>query len=116
MDLECVYKECKYYRHFWGFGFVLVNAFYVFNSGELNTRKILLLVLVSIWGLRLAFYLAWRNIGKGEDFRYQEFRKTMVRNVTGGLVFPNLSAAGNLNYDSVFTTFGCSIQYDKGRS
>lgn len=60
---------------FWGFGFVLVNAFYVFNSGELNTRKILLLVLVSIWGLRLAFYLAWRNIGKGEDFRYQEFRK-----------------------------------------
>lgn len=60
---------------FWGFGFVLVNAFYVFNSGELNTRKVLLLVLVSIWGLRLAFYLAWRNIGKGEDFRYQEFRK-----------------------------------------
>ena len=60
---------------FWGFGFVLVNAFYVFNSGELNTRKILLLVLVSIWGLRLVFYLAWRNIGKGEDFRYQEFRK-----------------------------------------
>lgn len=60
---------------FWGFGFVVINAFYVFMSGELNTRKILILVLVSIWGFRLTIYLAWRNIGKGEDFRYQEFRR-----------------------------------------
>lgn len=60
---------------FWGLGFVIVNAFYVFNSGELTTRKIVILILVSIWGFRLAIYLAFRNIGKGEDFRYQEFRK-----------------------------------------
>ena len=60
---------------FWGFGFVVVNAFYIFMSGELNARKILILTLVSIWGLRLAIYLAIRNIGKGEDFRYQEFRR-----------------------------------------
>jgi steroid 5-alpha reductase family enzyme len=44
-------------------------------SGELNERKILILILVTIWGLRLAVYLASRNIGKGEDFRYQEFRR-----------------------------------------
>jgi steroid 5-alpha reductase family enzyme len=31
--------------------------------------------MVSIWGLRLSAYLAWRNKGKGEDFRYREFRK-----------------------------------------
>ena len=60
---------------FWGFGFVVVNMFYVFMSGELSARKILVLTLVSIWGLRLAIYLAYRNIGKGEDFRYQEFRR-----------------------------------------
>ncbi|MGB5497547.1 MAG: DUF1295 domain-containing protein [Maribacter sp.] len=60
---------------FWGFGFVVVNTFYVFMSGELNARKILILTLVGIWGLRLTFYLAFRNIGKGEDFRYQEFRR-----------------------------------------
>ncbi|MCA1756001.1 MAG: DUF1295 domain-containing protein [Bacteroidales bacterium] len=60
---------------FWGFAFVVVNIFYVLSSGELYTRKILLLVLVSIWGLRLSIYLAIRNIGKGEDFRYQEFRR-----------------------------------------
>ncbi len=39
------------------------------------TRKILVLILVSIWGLRLSIYLASRNIGKGEDFRYREFRR-----------------------------------------
>jgi steroid 5-alpha reductase family enzyme len=34
-----------------------------------------MLVLVTVWGLRLSIYLAWRNIGKGEDFRYKEFRR-----------------------------------------
>lgn len=60
---------------FWGLGFVVVNALYVFMTGDLNTRKIVILTLVSIWGLRLTIYLAMRNIGKGEDFRYQEFRR-----------------------------------------
>jgi steroid 5-alpha reductase family enzyme len=31
--------------------------------------------MVTLWGLRLSVYLAWRNIGKGEDFRYREFRR-----------------------------------------
>lgn len=60
---------------FWGLGFVVVNTFYVFMSGELNARKIVILTLVCIWGFRLAIYLAIRNIAKGEDFRYQEFRQ-----------------------------------------
>ncbi|MGL4853545.1 MAG: DUF1295 domain-containing protein [Phocaeicola sp.] len=61
---------------FWGAGFVVVNSFYVFMSGEVTIRKLLLLVLVAIWGGRLSIYLAWRNHGKGEDFRYQAFRKS----------------------------------------
>ena len=68
-------KDVSIVDIFWGLGFVILNIFYVFNSGDLNSRKILLLVLVSIWGLRLSIYLAYRNIGKGEDFRYQEFRR-----------------------------------------
>ena len=31
--------------------------------------------MVIIWGLRLSIYLFWRNSGKGEDFRYRQFRK-----------------------------------------
>jgi steroid 5-alpha reductase family enzyme len=68
-------KDVSIVDIFWGLGFVILNIFYVFNSGDLNSRKILLLVLVSVWGLRLSIYLAYRNIGKGEDFRYQEFRR-----------------------------------------
>ena len=32
------------------------------------------MVLVAVWGLRLSGFLCWRNIGHGEDFRYQKFR------------------------------------------
>lgn len=60
---------------FWGMGFVLVNLFYFLLSGDVSQRKVLVLILVSIWGLRLFIYLSWRNIGKGEDFRYQKFRQ-----------------------------------------
>lgn len=60
---------------FWGFGFVMINAWW-FLQGEGNpNRKLLLLILVSIWGLRLTTYIGWRNWGKPEDFRYQQFRK-----------------------------------------
>ncbi|MFZ4413284.1 MAG: DUF1295 domain-containing protein [Bacteroidales bacterium] len=60
---------------FWGIGFVVVSIVYFLKSDGLEIRKILLLCMVCIWGLRLSLYLAWRNIGKGEDYRYQKFRK-----------------------------------------
>lgn len=59
---------------FWGAGFVLVNSFYFWSSETVGPRNYLLLVLVFLWGMRLSIYLAIRNIGKGEDFRYQQFR------------------------------------------
>jgi steroid 5-alpha reductase family enzyme len=61
---------------FWGFGFVLTAGFYFLKTEGFLLRKIILLVLVTIWGLRLSVYLALRNIGKGEDFRYKQFRNT----------------------------------------
>lgn len=60
---------------FWGFGFVLTSAFYFLNTEGTGIRKIILMSLVAIWGLRLSIYLSWRNYGKGEDFRYRQFRK-----------------------------------------
>jgi len=60
---------------FWGFGFVIVNSIYFYLSEGSYLRSTLLFFLVTVWGLRLTIYLAYRNIGKGEDFRYQEFRK-----------------------------------------
>jgi len=74
--LSVIIKNVSIVDLFWGMGYVIVNAFYFYNSGDFYARKILLLVLVTLWGLRLFTYLSWRNIGKGEDFRYQEFRRT----------------------------------------
>jgi steroid 5-alpha reductase family enzyme len=37
-------------------------------------RRVLILVLVLVWGLRLAGYITWRNWGEGEDKRYQAMR------------------------------------------
>ena len=69
-----VIKNVSIVDIFWGLGFVAVNTFYYFNLENPSTRQTLLLALVAIWGIRLAIYLAIRNIGKGEDYRYQEFR------------------------------------------
>jgi steroid 5-alpha reductase family enzyme len=60
---------------FWGLGFAITSVFYFISTGGSGARSLLIVVLVSIWGLRLSIYLAWRNIGKGEDFRYAQFRK-----------------------------------------
>lgn len=65
---------------FWGFGFVVSTVVYFIFTDGYQPRKILLLVLVAIWGLRLSIYLGWRNIGKGEDFRYAQFRKNYGEN------------------------------------
>lgn len=60
---------------FWGLGFVITSIFYYHQTDGFHLRKVILLILVSIWGLRLSIYLAWRNSGRGEDFRYREFRR-----------------------------------------
>jgi steroid 5-alpha reductase family enzyme len=60
---------------FWGLGFVMACFFYFLKTDGSDIRKILLTIMVAVWGLRLSAYIAWRNYGKGEDFRYREFRK-----------------------------------------
>lgn len=60
---------------FWGFGFALVGwVVYLAADGD-EGRRLLLAILVSVWGLRLFGYLLWRNRGKGEDFRYAAMRE-----------------------------------------
>ncbi len=59
----------------WGLGFVLVAwATFVVAEGAL-LRRGLLVGLTTVWGLRLSAYLSWRNIGKGEDYRYRAMRE-----------------------------------------
>jgi steroid 5-alpha reductase family enzyme len=60
---------------FWGYGFVLIATVSYRLGDGFVTRNQLLTALVVVWGLRLTIYLGWRNLGKGEDFRYQAMRR-----------------------------------------
>ena len=59
----------------WGLGFVLMTWTSFFLSGDFGIRGVLVGVLVSIWGLRLAWHIYNRNKGKAEDYRYLAWRK-----------------------------------------
>ncbi|MEZ4672077.1 MAG: DUF1295 domain-containing protein [Anaerolineae bacterium] len=62
---------------FWGPGFALASWVYYFTSPDgYNPRKLLVVILVTIWGLRLGWHIARRNIGHGEDYRYAAWRKS----------------------------------------
>lgn len=55
----------------WGLAFVAVavDAF-LLPGAVAGTRRWLLLVMVGVWGLRLAAHIGWRSRGQGEDPRY----------------------------------------------
>lgn len=55
----------------WGGGFIAVAVATMISSGhELYFVQNLVLILVSIWGLRLMYHIFMRNIAKPEDARY----------------------------------------------
>ena len=59
----------------WGLGFVVVAWTVRLVADGNSGRGWLLTILTTLWGLRLAIYLFWRNHGKGEDYRYRSMRK-----------------------------------------
>lgn len=60
---------------FWGFGFVVsVWVYYFLTPDGFMVRKLLIVGLATIWGLRLTIHVLTRNWGKPEDFRYQKWR------------------------------------------
>jgi len=72
---------------FWSLGFVLLAWFYRAQVPLESWRQNLVPILVTLWGLRLALYILWRNWGQGEDYRYRAMREKY------GKAFPLLSLA-----------------------
>lgn len=89
--LSLLLKNASIVDIFWGCGFVLVAWVSLGISGHMLPKQLVLTLMVSLWGLRLAGYLAWRNIGKPEDYRYAAMRERH------GKLFPIVS---------LFTVFG----------
>lgn len=60
----------------WGIGFIVVAwlSFYL-NQDSFPGRRILIVLLVTAWGVRLAVHIALRNRGRGEDPRYRAWRE-----------------------------------------
>jgi steroid 5-alpha reductase family enzyme len=85
---------------FWGPAFAIAAWLALLagpGAGGATRGGWLLTGLVTVWALRLGAYLAWRNIGAGEDYRYRAMRKRwgdrfplislgMVFGLQGGLV------------------------------
>ena len=59
---------------FWSVAFLVVTVHTVARTG-ITPAKVLLLVLVAAWALRLFLHLLWRSRGKPEDPRYAAFRR-----------------------------------------
>ena len=73
--LSLVLKNASIVDIVWGLGFAITSWVLAITIDGDNTRQILLAVMVGSWGLRLGGYLAKRNIGHGEDWRYKAMRK-----------------------------------------
>jgi steroid 5-alpha reductase family enzyme len=73
--VSLVLKNASIVDIVWGLGFVITSWVLAVTIDGDSTRQILLAVMVGLWGLRLGGYLAKRNIGHGEDWRYKAMRK-----------------------------------------
>jgi steroid 5-alpha reductase family enzyme len=68
-------KDASIIDMLWGPLFVAIAwVLLPVHGGGLHARSYLLVLLVTMWGLRLAFHLVNRNLGNGEDQRYARWR------------------------------------------
>jgi len=56
----------------WGIGFVAVAAVAAALGTGDPFRRLLLLILVAVWGVRLSWHMIVKSAGKGEDPRYRD--------------------------------------------
>jgi steroid 5-alpha reductase family enzyme len=73
--ISLIYKNVSIVDSLWGLGFVLIAGLTFGQADGYTGRKILIVLLTTVWGLRLCAHLSWRNWGKGEDPRYGSWRK-----------------------------------------
>ncbi len=73
--LSLILKDSSIVDITWGLGFILIAWLTFWQSNGAGEQSLLLPILVTVWGLRLALHIGIRNIGEGEDFRYQAIRR-----------------------------------------
>jgi steroid 5-alpha reductase family enzyme len=72
--LSLIKRDASIVDVFWGLGFVVVAWLTFLQADGYLGRKILITLLTTLWGLRLAMHILIRDWGHGEDRRYQAWR------------------------------------------
>ena len=72
--LSLVRRDVSHVDSLWSLFFMLAAFVYATAVEATGPRVALVLVLVSVWALRLSGYITWRNWGEEEDRRYQQIR------------------------------------------
>lgn len=73
--ISVVIKDASIVDITWGLGFATVATVLWIADDSRSSLDTLLWMMTLIWGLRLCLYLARRNLGHGEDYRYVAMRK-----------------------------------------
>jgi steroid 5-alpha reductase family enzyme len=66
----------------WGIGFIILALAAQFSATTISIRGIIVILLVTIWGVRLSLHISLRNKGKAEDPRYRKWREEWGRYAT----------------------------------
>lgn len=78
--ISLIIKNASIVDIVWGAGFAVTSWVLAATVDGDSGRQTLLAVMVGLWGMRLALYLAKRNLGHGEDWRYKAMRKKKGKN------------------------------------
>ena len=76
--LALIAKDNSIVDIFWGLGFILIAIYSFIQDTEPDFRKWIVTFLVALWGIRLSVHVFLRNRGKGEDFRYRQWRLSLI--------------------------------------
>ena len=70
-------KRADFIDIYWGPSFFFSALLIFFLNNNFTLANFIILILVGIWGIRLALYLFFRNIKKDEDKRYVKIRASI---------------------------------------
>jgi steroid 5-alpha reductase family enzyme len=104
-----IFKNASFYDPYWSVAPIIIAFYWAFGlmrDYPLNAQQIIVLILVSLWGLRLTYNWAsqWRGL-KHEDWRYCEYR------IKSGNMFWLVELVGIELMPTILVFLGCLSLY-----
>ena len=104
-----IFKNASLYDPYWSVTPLIITIFYIFNSGSLSLRNIIVTIFVFVWSIRLTYNWSrqWKALSH-EDWRYKDLRtkngkKFWIVNLFGIQMMPTILVyLGTLSIYTVF--------------